>query len=152
MHLQSQYSTKTAQRTGVPLSWVKCEGQPLSLVDDCFLRAAAISSSSADSLILENECSPKMGSIQWLATSSRVGVSSPQEKRKVCVEGHHLLNNSRSDSVSLNILQLLEIKMDQWIPTSTRLSQKSESKISRSTQWDQSLEAAQRKSKLMGAT
>ena len=151
MHLQSQYSIKVAQRTGVLLSWVKCEGQPLSLVDDCFLRAAAISSSSADSLILENECSPRMGSIQWLATSSRVSVSSPQEKRKVCVERHHLLNNSRSDSVSLNMLQLLEIKMDQWMPASTRLSQKSESRISRSTQWDQSLEAAQRKSKLMGA-
>ena len=133
MHLQSQYNTKAAQRTETPLWWIKCEGQPLSLVDDCFLKAAAISSSSADSLILDNECSPRMGSIQWLATSSKVGVSSPQEKKKVCVEGHHLLNNSRSDSVSLNILQLLEIKMDQWTPASRRLSQKSESRISLST-------------------
>ena len=98
----------------------------------------------------ENECSPRTGSIQWLAMSSRVGMSSPQEKKKVCVEGHHLLNTSRSGLVSLNILQLLEIKMDQWTPESRRLSQKSELRISRSTQWDQSLDAAQRKSKLMG--
>ena len=40
--------------------------------------------------------------------------------------------------------------MDQWTPASCRLSQKSKSRIFKSTQWDQSLEAAQRKSKSMG--
>ena len=141
---------KAVRRIGMSSQWTKSVGQLLSLVDECLRNAAATSSSATDNSILEKEYSPRMGSIQWLAMSSKVTVSSPQAKKKVWVEGHHLLNTSRSGMVSLNMLQLLEIIIVQWIPAFRRLFQNPKSRISRSTQWDQSFDAAQGNSKLMG--
>jgi hypothetical protein len=125
---------KAARRTKTSLWWRKSVGQPVILVDEYPRKATAISSSSADSFMSEGENSPRMGSIQWFAMSSKVNVSSPHAKKKVWMVGHHLLNTSWRGSVSLNMPQLCEIRMDQWMPAFRRLSQNSESKISKSTQ------------------
>ena len=143
---------KAARRTEMSPWWRKSASQLFFLVDECLRKAVATSSSSANNFIPAEEYSPRIGSIQWLAMSSKVSVSSPQEKKKVWVEGHHLLSTSRSDLVSLNMSQILEIRMDQRILAFRRLSQNLESRISRSTQWDQSLDAAQGNSKLMGTS
>ena len=140
---------KWAQRTETSSWWRKSAGQPIILVEEYPRKVTATFFSSVYSFIPEGERSPRMGSIQWFVCLLKSMWAPPHAKKKVWVVGHHFLNTSRRGSVSLNMPQLLEIRMNQWMPAFRRLSQNSGSRISKSTQWDQSLDATQGNSKLM---
>ncbi len=77
-------------------------------------------------------------------------MNSPQEKKNVCVEAHHLRRICRNISVSLYMLQLRERSIASATPACSKRLQKSASKNSSATQCAQSAEAEQGNSKSIG--
>ncbi len=61
--------------------------QKIFLADERMHNASLTRVSSTHISITDGSTSPRTGSIQWFFTSSKVMVSSPQERKKVCVEG-----------------------------------------------------------------
>ena len=89
-NLQSQNATKAAQRAATEnLEEELTQYDSLAFPAILFFNLASTASSSKESYRVAGSTSPRMGKSNWLATSSRVRVSSPQEKKKVWVMAHH---------------------------------------------------------------
>ena len=89
-NMQSQKATKAAR-------WATTENfeEELTQYDNLafpvilFFNSTLIASSFGESSMVARSTSPRIGKSNWLATSSRVTVSSPQEKKNVWVVAHH---------------------------------------------------------------
>ena len=89
-NLESQKATKTtwwaiAENLEEELTYYDNLAFPVIL----FFNSTSIAFSSGKSSMVAGSTSPRIGKSNWLATSSRVTVSSPQEKKNVWVVEHH---------------------------------------------------------------
>ena len=104
-NLQSQNATKTARRAVIEnLEKELTQYDNLAFLVILFFNSASMASSSGESSRVTGSASPRMGRSNWLATSSRVTVSSPQEKKKVWVVVHHRRTKQWDETMAFKTL------------------------------------------------
>ena len=77
-----------------------------------FLNLASTTSFSVDSSILPRSTSPRIGNNSWFATSSKVTVISPQERKKGM--GGATLSVDQMTEIEISPYSWISNKMKQW--------------------------------------